>query len=368
MSDKMGIGHIGWLGYDEGADWQTVAWCNIDRKALEAAGQDHPEVALYTDYLEMLKHPGLDAVIISTPNMVHAEQTVACLDAGMHVMVEKPMGINREECLRIMDAQKRSGRNLTVDFEIRASPFAKRIKSILDSSELGVLRRIEFVHHRGCWQEEGNGMWRTRPEKSGGLYLMEPIHEVDIFRHFAGEIIAVQSTTSPNVLPHYQFQDNVCSHFFFENGVMGTILAAHTHSAVPPNPDQWVDSPEYMKALGHDMTMILTLTGGSIGIDFLGQSIMINRIEEWPVGSGGVRIVPERTEDMRAIGSGFYHDISLMSREFYRRCVAGLPPLQDPLDAWKTHMVCLAAEQSVKEDFRRVKVDYSDAILPQEAK
>lgn len=361
MLAKMGIGHIGWLGYDEAPDWQTVAWCNIDRKALEAAGRDHPDVALYTDYREMLKHPGLNAVIISTPNMVHAEQTVACLDAGMHVMVEKPMGVNREECTHILEAQQRSGCNLTVDFEIRASPFARRVKSILDGEELGSLRRIEFTHHRGCWLEEGNGMWRTRPEKSGGLYLMEPIHEVDIFRYFAGEVVAVQSTIGPNVLPHYQFQDNVCSHFFFENGVLGTIMASHTHSATPMKPDQWSDTPEYMHSMGHDMTMILTLTGGSIGIDFLSQRIMINRFETWPLGTGGVRVIPERTEDMRALGSGFYHDINIMTQEFYRRCVAGLPPIQEPVDAWKTHMVCLAAEQSVREEFRRVKVDYTQS-------
>lgn len=358
MHKPLKIGHIGWMGYNEGPDGKTVAWCNIDRKALEAAGRDHPEVALYTDYREMLKHPGLDTVIISTPNMVHAEQAVACLDAGMHVMVEKPMGINREECTRILDAQRRSGRNLTVDFEIRASPFARRVKALLDGGELGQLRRIEFTHHRGCWLEEGNGMWRTRPEKSGGLYLMEPIHEVDIFRLFAGEVVAVQSTTGPNVLPQYQFQDNVCSHFFFENGVLGTIQATHTHSAVPLIASQWRDTPEYMNALGHDMTMILTLTGGSIGIDFISKRIMINRIEEWPKGSGGVRVIPERTEDMRPLEWGFFHDIGLMQNEFYRCCAAGLPPLQDPLDAWKTHMVCLAAEQSAKEDFRRVKVDY----------
>lgn len=361
MPGKLRIGHVGWLRHDEGPDWQTVAWCNTDREALDAAGRSHPQVALFTDYREMLKHPGLDAVVISTPNMVHAEQTVACLEAGKHVMVEKPMGVNREECNRILEAQRRSGRNLTVDFEIRASPFAKRVKALLDGGEFGVLRRIEFAHHRGCWLEEGNGLWRTRPEKSGGLFLMEPIHEVDIFRFFAGEVVAAQSTTGPNVLPHYQFQDNVCSHFFFANGVLGTLLASHTHSATPTQPGQWVETPEYMNALGHDMTMTLTLTGGSIGIDFLSQRIMVNRLEVWPPGSGGVRVIPVRTEDMRALGSGFYHDINVMTTEFYRRCAAGEPPLQEPLDAWKTHMVCLAAEQSAREDFRRVPVDYSAA-------
>ena len=114
-----------------------------------------------------------------------------------------------------------------------------------------------------------------------------------------------------------------------------------------------------MNAMGHDMSMIFTLTGGSIAVDFLTPSIMINRFEEWPVGSGGVRVIHDRTESFQHASYGFFHDSDKMRRESIRRCAAGQPPVQDPLDAWRSHMVCLAAEQSAREDFRRVAVDYT---------
>ncbi|MCG2660023.1 MAG: Gfo/Idh/MocA family oxidoreductase, partial [Kiritimatiellae bacterium] len=307
----------------------------------------------------MIKHPGLDAVVISTPNFVHAEQAIAFLEAGKHLMLEKPMGINRNECDRIIEVQQRSGKNFTVDFEMRVSPYAKRLKSLIDSGELGELKHIEFIHHRGCWLEEGNGKWRVRPEKSGGLFFMEPIHEVDIFRFFGGEIKSVQSTARPNVLPQYRFEDNVYSHFFFESGAMATLITSHSHSAVPTKTGQWSDSAEYMLSMGHDMSMIFTLTGGSIAVNFLTLEIMINRFEEWPAGSGGVRVIHVRTENLRNTGYDFFHDIDAMRWEFIRRCANGLPPVQDPLDIWKSHITCLAAEQSLKEDFRRINIDYT---------
>ena len=353
------IGHIGWLLLDEGPEYTTVAWCDINAQKLQDLAKKHPKIALFTDYREMLRKVDLDLVVISSPNFAHAEQAVACLEADKHVFLEKPIGINREECDRIIEAWQRSGKNLGIDFEIRVSPCARRVKSLIAGGEYGQLRRIEYLHHQGAWLESGNGIWRTRPEKSGGMLLECPIHYIDIFRFFAGEVESVQSTVGPNVLPHYRYEDNICAHFFFSNGVLATMLNTHTHSAVSTVPGQWQNTAAYMRSMGHDMTMIFTLTGGSIAVDFVTSAIMINRIEEWPAGSGGVRVIHERTEDFRNGGYEFYHDSNAMRWEFIRRCATGRAPVQDPLDAWRSHMVCLAAEQSAREDFRRVKVDYT---------
>ncbi len=350
---KIKLGHIGWCFRDEGPECETVAWCDINAAKLERAASQHPDLSMYTDYREMVKHPGLDAVVISTPNFVHAEQAIAFLEAGKHVFLEKPMGINKAECDAILSAAKKSGCTCVIDFELRVSPFARRIRQFLDSGEYGQLRHLEFIHHRGSWLEEGNGIWRTRKEKSGGLYFMEPIHEVDIFRFFGGEIVSAQSTAAPTVLPQYQFEDNVCSHFFFDNGALGTILTSHTHSAFTRDDSLWSE-------LGHDMNLILTLTKGSIGVDFLKPRILINRFNEYPKGAHGVRVEFERAEDYAADGvHAFHHNITAMRKEFIRRVANDEPPVQDILDAWKTHMVCLAAEQSVQEDFRRVEVAYA---------
>ena len=130
----------------------------------------------------MLRHPGLELVVIATPNWLHCDMACDFLDRDIHVFLEKPMGINRQEIDRLLAAARRSKAQLAVDFEMRISPFAEKTAALINSGQLGELRRMELVHHRGGWLEEGNGLWRTHPEKSGGLFLMEPIHAIDLFR------------------------------------------------------------------------------------------------------------------------------------------------------------------------------------------
>lgn len=347
------VGHIGWLKTDDEPYCKTVAWCDINEKKIESAKTKHPDITMYTDYREMLKHPGLDAVAISTPNFVHAEQAIAFMEAGVDVFLEKPMGINQKECDAILQASEKTKKRCVIDFELRIAPFAQRLKALVDSGEYGELRHIEFVHHRGGWLASGNGLWRVDPGKSGGLYFMEPIHEVDLFRYIGGEIDSVQTIAAPTVMPHYQFQDNCCSHFFFKSGALGTILTSHTHSAVTKDTEMW-------SKLGHDMNFYLTMTRGSIGVDMINCRILTNRYEEYPVGSGGYQVVFDRIEDYSPIGAGsFGHDITLRRREFLRRLAAGQEPFQDTLDAWKSHRVCLAAEASLKQNSARVPVDFA---------
>jgi predicted dehydrogenase len=264
------------------------------------------------------------------------------------------MGVNKAECDAVLLAAVRNNRLCVIDFELRISFFARRIRQLIEGGGYGALRRIEFIHYRGCWLEEGNGIWRTRTEKSGGLFFMEPIHEVDIFRCFGGEIVAVQSIAGPNVLPQYRFEDNVCSHFFFASGAVATLLTTHTHSA------HSTDSKHWTRDMGHSMDMILTFEKGSVGVDLIGMRLTFNRFAEYPEGSGGYRVEFERIEDYEPLGiTAFAHDIARMNREFRQRLRNGDSPVVTTLDAWKTHQVCLAAEQSAREEGRRITVDFT---------
>jgi predicted dehydrogenase len=348
------LAQIGWLSNAKGDGYETTAWCDINGAKLADGKSRYPDIAMYTDYREMIRNEKLDAVFISSPNWVHAEQASAFLAAGVNVFLEKPMGITAAECDAVLAAAVRSRRLCVIDFELRISFIGRHLKELVDSGAYGALRRIEFIHYRGCWLEEGNGIWRTRPEKSGGLFFMEPIHEVDLFRHLGGEIRSVQGVAGPNVLPQYQFEDHVCSHFFFESGALATLLSSHTHSAYATEPEKWT------KDMGHTMDMIVTFERGSVGVDLMAQRFVHNKFVEYPAGTGAKRVEFDRIEDFSAMGlTAFSHDIAAMRREFLARLMAGTPPVIETLDAWKSHRVCLAAEESVRSEGRRVQVDYT---------
>ncbi len=341
---KLRLGQIGWLHNDHGPDYETIAWCDIHEAKLKKAGTQAPQIALYTNFRAMLEREKLDAVFIASPNKFHAEQAIAFLEAGVHVFLEKPMGITEAECRAVRDTALKAQRHCVVDFELRVSIMTQRLQSVIQSGEYGTLRRLEFFHHRGGWLEEGNGLWRTRPEQSGGLFLMEPIHAIDLFRYLGGEIASVQAFAGPRVLPHYRFEDHAGVFITFQSGTAGFLFTSHTHSAQTPDPKRWNSD------MGHDMALIATFERGSVGINVLAQRMTFNRFEEYPPGSGGMRVVFDHIEDYEPAGlHAFSHDIGRMRHEFIRRLLEALPPLISIEDAYQSHQVCFAIEESIRK-------------------
>lgn len=349
---RLNIGYIGWLFHDDTEYCRAYAVCDVNQSKLNEYSSRHPEVKVYTDYRAMVEDPALDVVIISTPNWLHCEMTELFLSKGVHVFCEKPMGVNRNELDRMLTAQKKSGKNLSIDFEMRASGGTKRIKEIIDSGELGTVKGVEFTHHRGAWLNEGAMLWRTKPEKSGGYFFMEPCHEVDYFRFTMGEITHVQSFKFPNTMPQYgaNMPDNVCTHLFFENGAHGIILATHALSVFTAKHEEYADK-------GHDMNFVYYGDKGALRYNCITNDILVVRQDEYPVGSGGSRVefgrIEKGSEEMS------HHDITACRMQFIEACAKGTVPLQDAYDAWRSHRVCLAAEQSALNGFAKIEVDYS---------
>jgi len=108
-----------------------VAWCDVQPERLRKRREKFPEIAGYADYRELLRHPGLDLVVIATPNEFHCEMACAFLEAGIHVCLEKPMGITRCEMDRLLEVARRSTAQLAVDVEMRVSPFAAHAMSLI---------------------------------------------------------------------------------------------------------------------------------------------------------------------------------------------------------------------------------------------
>lgn len=350
------IGHIGWPSYRNDAYAVTTAVCDINEAKIKAYVASRSDVQGYTDYREMAEKAPLDAVIISTPNWLHREMAECFLAQGVHVFLEKPMGVNREEIDAVLTAQEASGKQCVIDFELRISYMTRRLRELIAAGEIGELRGFEFIHHRGAWLAEGNGVWRTQPERSGGLYFMEVCHEVDLLRYVMGEITHVQSFSAPNVLPQYpdNMPDNVVTHFWFESGARGTIMTGHTSSVHPA-------ATEHYGELGHDMYFVFVGTQGAIRLDCLRAKFLISTYEEFhPDADVGKVVSLNRIEDYGTMNANrFHHDISGNVNLFIKNCALGQPPVQDTRDAWRTHVVCLACEASAVGDSGRIEIDYA---------
>ena len=148
MDRKLHIGIIGCGGIANGKHMpslkkidtvEMVAFCDIVRERAEKAAKEYgtPDARVYTDYKELLKEDDIDVVHVLTPNKQHSFITVDALEAGKHVMCEKPMAINSAEAKKMLDAAKRTGKKLTIGYQSRFRQDSMYLKKVCENGELG---------------------------------------------------------------------------------------------------------------------------------------------------------------------------------------------------------------------------------------
>lgn len=145
-----------------------VAACDVDTNAVAALD---PSLTAFTNFGELLASGIADAVIINTPHHLHDDMAVRALEAGLHVLVEKPMAISVERCDRMLAAMERSGTKLSVGHIQQHLPDKLAAKAYLDSGELGTV--VGFMDHRSANYDTGHRpSWFFEPERAGGGILM----------------------------------------------------------------------------------------------------------------------------------------------------------------------------------------------------
>jgi predicted dehydrogenase len=152
----------------------------------------------YTDYREMLAAGGLDAVLVITPNVYHAPVTIAAIEAGCHVLVEKPMALNGDEAQRMAGLARERGKVLAINLHQRFRPVLQVVRELIDAGELGTIYQAHaaFVRRAGI---PGYGSWFTTARLAGGGALMDiGVHVLDLalWALDEPEVLAVSATTS----------------------------------------------------------------------------------------------------------------------------------------------------------------------------
>lgn len=160
---------------------ELVAFCDIiEKRAEKAAKQYGVEGAnWYTDYVELLKDESIDVVHVCTPNISHSEITVAALEAGKHVMCEKPMAINSKEAMKMLEAAKRTGKKLSVGYQNRFCSEALYLKEVCERGDLGEIyfAKAHAIRRRGVptW-----GVFLNEELQGGGPLIDIGTHALDL--------------------------------------------------------------------------------------------------------------------------------------------------------------------------------------------
>ena len=179
-------------------DAELVAVACASRETAAAAERALPGVPVYLDYRALLAWPDIDAVDVVVPNHLHAQIGVAALAAGKDVLLEKPMAPTVEECDRLLEAARTSGRVLSIGLELRLSRQWGRIKTIIDSGEIGeplnaVVNLFRFPYRPGA------GGWRYEADRVGSWILEELVHHYDFLMWYfegAGDPLSISAVAS----------------------------------------------------------------------------------------------------------------------------------------------------------------------------
>ena len=189
-----------------------------DRGHAEAFAKKHGIAKVYDDYDALLQGPDLDAIYNPLPNSLHAEWTLRALDAGKHVLCEKPFASNAEEAEHVHQASERSDRVVMEAFHYRYHPLIQRVRELVTSGELGKLQRVETWM---CFPLPFKSDIRYQLDLAGGSTMDGGCYAIHMARTIAGEEPEVVSARPKLALP--EVDRAMDAELRFPSGVNGTI-------------------------------------------------------------------------------------------------------------------------------------------------
>lgn len=190
MSKKLRVAIIGCGGIANGKHLpslkkleqvEMVAFCDIEiKKAKEAAIEyGTPEAVVYKNYKQLLEDESIDVVHVLTPNISHAEISIASMEAGKHVMCEKPMAKTSEEAKLMVETAERTGKKLTIGYNNRFRPDSQYLHNVCKQGDLGEVyyARAHAIRRRAVptW-----GVFLDEEKQGGGPLIDIGTHALDL--------------------------------------------------------------------------------------------------------------------------------------------------------------------------------------------
>jgi predicted dehydrogenase len=219
---------------------EVVAVCSRRADRALAVALDHGIPNHLTDYRELVRDAGVEAVVVASPPHLHHAMSLAALEAGKHVLCEKPMARNLAEARDMVKIGNRVGVVAMVNHQLRYLPIRARIKELIDEDYLGEPHAATVTVHRSSLNDPFDRPfgWLMEQEKAGGMLGATGSQHVDALRWWFGEVKAVAGATATMVkrrrLPEssamatVDADDNFAVLLKFANGALGTIHVTAT--------------------------------------------------------------------------------------------------------------------------------------------
>ena len=236
---NMGIIGYGWVA----RDYMFPAMQCCDLVNLTAVCSARPSdmaglsssIRTFTSLGDMLSETDLDAVYIATPNHLHRVQTVACLEAGWHVLCEKPMATTSEDAEAMIEAAHRSGKVYATAFDQRFHPAHQVIRQLIRAQQLGTVTQVRIDY--ACWLAANwaPDNWRIEQDKAGGGAIIDLApHGLDLLETLLDDTIEAIHVYPQTAVHNYAVDDGGVILLRFAKGTVGTMHVGYNRPDVFP--------------------------------------------------------------------------------------------------------------------------------------
>jgi len=169
---------------------ETVAVADADPRRLAAFAREHSIGRTFAKAEDLIGDQGIDAVYVAVPNAFHAPYAIAALEAGKHVILEKPFAVSYAEARKVVEAARRSGKVFTVGMNQRFTENAQRIRALAERGYFGRIYRLR-AYWRRRWGIPRLGTWfGSRALAGGGCFMDLGVHVLDLALWTAGDFDA----------------------------------------------------------------------------------------------------------------------------------------------------------------------------------
>lgn len=307
---------------------EVVTVCDFDLRSLARAKSRYPTIKTTQSYQSVIEDPGIEAVVLATPVSSHYPMAKEALEHSKHVLVEKPLARTSDEVLSLIEMAESVGKILMVDHTFLYTGAVRRIKSLIDSGELGELLYFDSVRiSLGLLQQDINVLWDLGP------------HDLSIITYLCDrEPISVSAVGAKHL--NTPFENIAYVTIRFEGK-----LIAHFHL-------NWLAPVKVRRSLvgGSKKLVVYDDMEPSEKVKVYDKGITVSHDPE----SRERMLTGYRNGDMLAPNLDTTEALRLMSREFVTSALGGQRPLCDGYAGLKVVRLLEAAQRSMDQDGRTI--------------
>jgi predicted dehydrogenase len=320
----------------------------IGQRARDMAGK-YGVARVYGSDDELIADKDVDVVVFCTPSGQHADGSVKALEAGKHVVVEKPMEVSLEACDRMIAAERKTGRKLAVISQHRWDYASQLVRRAVDDHKLGRLVLADMsVKWWRTQQYYDSGDWRGTWKLDGGGALMnQGVHTVDLLQWLAGGVESVQSHARTAAHERIEVEDVVVAALTFKGGAIGTLTASTScFDGMPARLDLY--GTEGSAVIEGDRLRLFKLKSGETHAE---QAPNPHAVSVAMGGTASVkeqaakRLMEEASKDPGAVWGDAHRE---QLRDFVRAVRGNGKPLIDGVEGRKPVEIILAVYESAR--------------------